>query len=108
MLVALTSQKYHKLTIVSQSESTKRLNLRRHTWSMAQVSILIIPKVFRASDDQEMWSVHVRERSGSVDRNIDAIKNASEPSSKLQFCLKTQETTGPIFRNTCGLYDISQ
>ena len=38
----------------------------------------------------------------NVDRSIDGIKSASKPLRKLQFGLETQETTGPIFRNTCG------
>ena len=45
--------------------------------------------------------------SGSVDRDIDAIKNTSKPSSKLQFCLKIQETTSPIFQNACGMIKYS-
>ena len=42
------------------------------------------------------------------DRSNDGIKSASKPSRKLQFRLKTNETTGTILRIACGMYDISQ
>jgi len=38
---------------------------------------------------------------------IDGIKCASKPLSQLQFCFKTQETTGPKVRKACGTIDIS-
>ena len=47
-------------------------------------------------------------RIDGTDRSNDGIKSPSKPSSKLQFSLKTQETTGTIFRIACGMYDISQ
>jgi hypothetical protein len=56
----------------------------------------------------EKLGATVWKRIDGIDRSNDGIKSASKPSRKLQSSLKTQDRTGIIFRNACGMYDISQ